>query len=416
MIPNCNCFHIRFLLSLIGIALLTATSFAQHEQKSDAPRVFALDGDWLLQVRTLVEADDPQVAAAVKTLRTEADEALTSGPFSVVESGAVPPSGDLHDYMSVGPYWWPDPNKPDGLPYIRRDGEVNPDWHRCDRQPMGEMSSAVETLALAYFLTGEERYAKHAAMLLRTWFIDEDTRMNPNLNFGQGIPGRCEGRGIGLIDTARWVRLIDAIGLIGGWESWSDKDQAAMVSWFDDYLTWTLESRYGRDEARTRNNHATWYDAQVASYALFVGRDEVARRILDESARRRIASQIEPDGRQPHELARTKSWSYSSMNLTGMFELATLAQQIDVDLWNYRTEDGRGIRAAIDWLIPFATGEQPWKYKQITEQNFGGYVGLLRRASVAYNDKSYVEMIDKLPSISPSQSRAVLLYPAAGEH
>jgi hypothetical protein len=29
--------------------------------------------------------------------------------------------------MSLAPYWWPDPKSPNGLPYIRRDGERNPE-------------------------------------------------------------------------------------------------------------------------------------------------------------------------------------------------------------------------------------------------------------------------------------------------
>jgi len=394
----------------IAVLCLLATTSLFALAEDAGPRVFAFSPESLLQTRKLVAAGDPSVTAAMKALQAEADEALRAGPFSVVTNGEVPPSGDPHDYMSVGPYWWPDPNKPDGLPYIRRDGEVNPDWYEADREPLGEMSEAVETLALAYYLTGEERYAEHAARLLRAWFLDEATRMNPHLQFGQGIPGRCTGRGIGLIDTARWVGLIDAIGLLQASKAWTEDDQAALVKWFDAYLTWTLQSKYGQDEARTHNNHATWYDAQVASYALFVGRTDVARKTLQEAGPRRIATQIEPDGRQPHELARTKSWSYSTMNLRGMFQLAALAERVDVDLWNFRTDDGRGIRTALDWLVPFATGEKKWAHRQISEVHREGFVGLLLQASTAYEKPSYARLVSELPGVDASASRDILKY------
>src|SRR5690606_33758828 len=166
----------------------------------------------------------------------------------------------------------------------------------------------------------------HAARLLRVWFLDEATRMNPHLEYGQAVPGRNKGRGIGIIDTAGLPRLVDAVGLLQGSQHWTDVDQQGMQQWFGEYLTWLRESRHGRDEDRTKNNHATWYDVQVAAFALFAGEEHIAREVLEGAGDRRIRTQIEPDGRQPHELARTKSFDYSTMNLRGMFELATLAE------------------------------------------------------------------------------------------
>ncbi len=117
--------------------------------------------------------------------------------------------------MSIGPYWWPDPAKPDGLPYIRRDGEVNPERQAIkDVDYLKNLNADVSVLGLAYYLTGEEKYARHAADLLRVWFLNKETRMNPNLNYGQAIPGKTEGRGIGIIDTKGLVNLIDGVQLL----------------------------------------------------------------------------------------------------------------------------------------------------------------------------------------------------------
>ena len=328
------------------------------------------------------------------------------------DGGVVPPSGDQHDYMSVGPYWWPDPNKDDGLPYIRRDGRVNPEFYEHDTVPRGKMCDAVETLALAYYLTGKEEYANHAARLLRAWFLDEETCMNPHLQYGQAIPGRCTGRGIGLIDTLSFIGLLDAVGMLAKSEAWSAEDQERLEAWFSRFLDWMLESRYGRDEAATKNNHGTWYDAQIASYALFTRREDVAARVLQEAATKRIARQIEPDGRQPHELARTKSFSYSVMNLRGMFTLAALAERVDVDLWNYESEDGRSIRKAIDYLARFVDNKDAWQHEQIGGVKPRASILCSAGRHISYKEPKYEAAIREIEGFDPADARTELLFPA----
>ena len=62
------------------------------------------------------KADTPTYAPASKTLMKEADKAMNLTPPSVMDKSMTASSGDKHDYMSMGPYWWPDPSKPDGTP------------------------------------------------------------------------------------------------------------------------------------------------------------------------------------------------------------------------------------------------------------------------------------------------------------
>jgi hypothetical protein len=181
--------------------------------------------------------------------------------------------------------------------------------------------------------------------------------------------------------------------------------------WFRDYLRWLRTSKNGKEEAAAANNHGSWYDVQVATFALFVGEDDAyVKKLLEEAKTKRIARQIEPDGRQPLELKRTKAFDYSQTNLRALFALATLGDRVGVDLWRYETPDGRSIRKALDWLIPFATGEKKWEHEQITGLRGASLATLLRRAAVAYHDEHCERLVDKL-SVLRETGTMNLLYP-----
>jgi hypothetical protein len=318
-----------------------------------------------------------------------------------MDKGSTPPSGDRHDYMSQAPYWWPDPAKPDGRPYIRRDGDRNPEINKItDRDHLGRMTNAVATLGLAFHLTGRDEYAAHAARLTRVWFLDAATRMNPHLNFGQGIPGINDGRGIGIIETRDLVPMLDGILLIKGSTHWTPQDETGLQQWMRAYLKWLIESPHGREESQNGNNHETWYDVQVAGLALYTGQRDVARRTLD-GVRQRVARQIEPDGRQPRELERTRSWDYSEFNLRALLDLARMADGFGIDLWGYRTADGRSIRQALDFMVPFAAGQREWKYEQLGGVRPAVLHGVLRRAAVGWKSSAYRELAAKIGGGNP---------------
>src|SRR5687768_11613362 len=240
------------------LALMLAASTARAE-----PRVFLLDGKQLAATKQRVSVDDARLAPALEQLKRDASASMKEGPFTVTSKDAKPPSGDKHDYMSRAPYWWPDPTKTDGLPYIRNDGERNPEIYEItDRTHMKKMSQAALTLSLAYYFTGGDTYATRAGELLRTWFLAPETRMNPHLEYAQGIPGINTGRGIGIIETNDLTNVVDAIGLLEGSKALSDDERAALREWFAKYLKWMLESTNGKDEAAAKNNHGTYYDLQ----------------------------------------------------------------------------------------------------------------------------------------------------------
>ena len=390
------------LLFLLGSNLSAQTA-------AGAARVFLINARKLAGTKQRIHDGDRSLDAALRKLENDARKTLSQEPTSVVTKAATPPSGDKHDYMSQAPYFWPDPTKPNGLPYIRRDGERNPEINKIsDHHTMDVMVAATRTLSLAYYLKGDEEYAAKATQLLRAWFLDPRTRMNPNLQYAQAIPGVNTGRGIGLIETRGMADVVDSIGLLTGSKAWTNADERGLEDWFGRFLQWMLESKNGRDEAAAKNNHGTYYDVQTASFALFLGKKDLAQKILETAKEKRIATQIEPDGRQPLELVRTKAWGYSNGNLDGLMLLARLAENVDVDLWNYQTKDGRSIRRALEYLYPFAIGDQKWTYQQL-----GGFEGrslfpLIRRAAGHYHDDRFKKEQTKIPKLDPADREHLL--------
>ncbi len=358
--------------------------------------------------------DNPCVLDAVTILKYEADQALHKGPFTIVDKVEMPPSGNKHDYVSMGPYWWPNPDAAGGLPYVRWDGDVNPECNRFDRPRLEAMAKTVGTLSLGWFFFKERPYADRAVQLLRVFFLEERSRMNPHLEFGQFIPGRCQGRGIGIIETTVFAtELIDSIGLLLSSPGLTRKCLDGLRSWFSQYLDWLLQSAHGIDEKGQKNNHGTAYDLQVSVFSLFVGRVHIAHDMLASVPLQRIIPQVEPDGRQPHELARTNALSYSSANLNLLFCLAEVAAKLGIDLWHFASDDGRSMRQALDWLVPFWTQAQPWPYQQIAPFPTERAYDLLRKAAWAYGDSAYESALTALP-VQPDAARSFrsnLYYP-----
>jgi hypothetical protein len=351
------------------------------------PAFLLLDPAALAAYKTAYRAGrQPELTQVQQVLRT-ASQALGHAPYSIANKAQVPPSGDKHDYQSQAPYWWPDPSRPDGKPYIQKDGLHNPEAEAMhDSETLSKLCADVQTLGLAYYFTAEERYAQHAATLLRAFFLAPATRMNPNLNFGQGIPGINTGRNFGIIETRHLVVVPEALALLHGSRSVDASLVAGLKKWFADYTIWLTTSPVALPEGEANNNHGTFYDTQVVDFALFTGNEALARRTLQTQTWPRVAVQLAPDGSQPLELARTRPWNYVSMNLQGWERLALLAPHLGLDLWHYRTPDGRGLRPAIEWFRPYLLSQKKMEKADAAPTSNALALNVYEQASRAYPD------------------------------
>jgi alginate lyase len=345
------------------------------------PKTVVLDGNRLLLNKFALLVGDRTTQTALGNLVKQADVAVKAGPWTVVDKDRVPPSGDKHDYLSLAPYWWPSqpktPENPLGCPYVQRDGVLNPETTAVpDKAERLKAFSSIYQLSLAWYYTGKADYARRAALDLRTWFLDAATKMNPNLNFAQGIPCKNDGRGIGIIEFSyTFTQVLDAAAILStGAPGWSEADETAFKGWSSEFLNWLRTSQYGKDEAAAQNNHGTFMDVLTAGTALYTGQTGVARDILERAKAGRIDHQIAADGSQPEEVARTRTFHYSTFNLVALTRLAQLGRHAGVDLWGYRTPQGAGIFKAVDFLLPAATGgAAQWHYPDL---NFTQYAAL----------------------------------------
>jgi hypothetical protein len=299
--------------------------------------------------------------------------------------------------MSLAPYWWPNPATKDHLPYIRKDGEHNPEKKTIpDDVQLGQMEKTVNSLTLGYAVTHDEKYAERAGVLLRAWFLDPATLMNPNLNYGQAIKGVTEGRGIGMIETHGLVDVTHDIWRLAASSSMDSADNDGFKDWFRRFLLWSQTSKNGKEESIQTNNHGSWYDYQVVGYALYSGNKALAKQLVEEAKTKRLDVQLEADGRQPLELIRTNAFSYSCYNLTALMKLAEEGDSVGVDLWSYKSSKGGTIRGALDYLLPFAIGEKKWTYPEIQGLKGQGLVTPLLLGAIHYKDAKYLAAAQKL--------------------
>jgi hypothetical protein len=279
-----------------------------------------------------------------------ADRYLAEKPVTVTAAHSPRSAGGPHDFFSEADYWWPDPKNPDG-PYIQRDGMSNPDNFVEHRRAMVRLSLIVPALAAAYKITSDRKYSDQAALHLRAWFVDDASRMNPNLQYAQAIKGVNTGRGTGIIDTLHLVEVARAASRTG----LSSNDLAGVRAWFASYAEWMNSQPYGIAERDAKNNHGTCWVAQVAAFSELTGDAKLTAYCRDRFRTVLIPNQEKPDGSFPEELRRTKPYGYSLFNLDA---LAIVAQTLD--LWKWNLPDGRGIARAMEYMYPFMLDKTKW--------------------------------------------------------
>ena len=354
----------------------------------------------------------PDFSIDLEWSMNKAQEALNQHPLSITD--VISPMGKVHinEYYSNGDYWWPDPDKKDGLPYIRRDGESNPDAFMYHRFAIRKTRTAISHLTRAYMHTKDEIYAEKAVELLKLFFINEDTKMMPHLLYAQALPGICSGRGIGIIDTLHITDIPFALEVLKKSNSLTNDIYNKMVRWFEDYLEWMTTHQHGFDESNEPNNHGICYYVQVAVFALFTENTQLLEHCR-EMFFKKVIVQMNKDGGFDKELARTKPYGYSLFVLDNFITLCHVLSDKKNNFWEYKTTDGRCARKANEFMIPYIKNKEIWPYKKDVEyfddypsrmsfMVFGGYVLGIKELIQIYQslpEESYVDEVRRNTTI-----------------
>jgi hypothetical protein len=330
-----------------------------------------------------------------------ADEALHESPRTVTASRSPRSAGGLHDFFSEGDYWWPDPRNPGG-PYVQRDGLSNPDNFVDHRRALMRLSVQAPALAAAFRLTGDERYARQAGRHLRAWFVDPETRMAPHLRYAQAIHGITTGRAQGVIDTLHLVEVARAIEALDRSPALSPAEAAAVRSWFREYTQWLTTDANALQERDAKNNHATCWLLQVAAFARLVGDEAQLAGARTRFKTVIVPNQIAADGRFPEELRRTKPYGYALFNLEAMAGVAQTLSTADDDLWTFETADGRGLRRALAYLVPFIRDKKTWPLPPdvLYDEHWPMRQSSLLFGGLALGRPDYVDLWKTLPADS----------------
>jgi hypothetical protein len=374
-------------------------SFLASPSGASAPvaGTLVVNGQKMAYLKAYVRS--PQYEAAKAATIKAGDRHLADPLLSVMEKTQAPASGTKHDYMSLAPYYWPNPNTANGLPYVNRDGRINPEWQTItDHDNLRKLTIAAVDLSAAYYFTDDTRYSVKAAAMIRTWFINSATRMNPNLQYTAVIKGVNNGYFPGIIEGSYLYKIVDAVTILQLSPSWTASDQAGFLDWSRQYYTWLTTSANGLQEAVQPQNHGTFYHVQVAAFAEFSGNHAGAIAAINKG-KAYINSQIRSDGYQPLEMARTRPWNYSTVNLTGLISLARMGEREHIDLWNYVAPHGGSIRKAINFLLPYANHSKAWPYPDLDALKPWLMTIPLRQAATAYHDLTYTT--DAIKSLQP---------------
>ncbi|MFW5984738.1 MAG: alginate lyase family protein [Halanaerobiaceae bacterium] len=334
-----------------------------------------------------------------QNLIKKAEKSYNTKPIHITDFESYLSEGRKHDYFSMGDYWWPDPEQPDGLPYIHKDGKTNPDNFNKHRLLLRNLRTNVVNLTAGYLLNNNEKYVEKACQFLKEFFLDEETKMNPHLRYAQAIPGRCSGRGIGIIDTLHLIGIPVAIDILKENKKFSSEVYQGLLAWFSKYLDWMTSHEYGKKEMKMSNNHGVCWCVQVAIFAKFTGNQKYINFCKKRYKEVILPEQMDKDGSFPRELDRTKPYGYSIFILDNMINLCYILSTPEDNLWNYKLKDGRGIKKGIEFLYPYLKNKDKWPYSPDVQhfENWPVRIASLLFATTAFDEKKYLDLWYNLP-------------------
>lgn len=344
------------VLSLLLALIPYHLSYSQLSRNNNARTPLVWDMKHLERLK-----NNPESSSS-KTIIYAANEYLNKDVLEITNK-SLTFEPNPHYYCSIGPYWWPDPKNPGK--YINKDGEINPESNNYDNKKIIELANRCKYLSQAYYITGKKQYYRSFNRQIKSWFLDSKTKMIPTFAYSQIIPGKNNnlGRSTGMIDAYYLNTVIESVRLVNYRKRINKKTLTQLKSWFIVFAN-DSEERYGEKLRAADNNIGIAYDVTLCNIYQFTNQDELARKIVEQFAERRLLVQIDEYGKQPEELKRTKAFSYSIFNLSHIIDFCLLAKY-----WypNYYLDNGERVERALNFLGRFVEEPETFPYQQVTD-------------------------------------------------
>lgn len=313
------------------------------------PNMF-VSSDEIEDIKAKID-QEPWKSAYEKMIK-DANIALNVKPPSVTYKGKTPSSGDRHDYYTENPYGgWKNCSCAQHMKKCSEinccgnawcDGKINLDQDRTDYEYVLLLGNSVRNLGMAYAFTGDKKYADKVLDFINTWCVNPTTKMNPKFTNDQSrieisitIPGMFYGA-----------------DLIWNYPGWNANDKQKFKEWVSDMIksakTWS------------RDNNWEGWRLVLISAASVITEDEDSRNYAFDKWKEAIPIQIGTDGKMVQELHRTLSLFYSVFGMNALTQTTEIARHYNVDLYNYKTPDGRGLELALDYHAPYIALKKPW--------------------------------------------------------
>lgn len=347
---------------------------------------FVLDISILNFNKNEIAKGNRHLIQAKNELINEADKVMSKKEaYSVTFKTQTPPSGSKNDYYSLARYYWPNKNKRSNSSYVYRDGVVNPEINSIpDHDMLANISSDVYTLGLAYYFSGEEKYVTKINSLIKVFFVDARTKMNPNLKFAQLIKGSNKNSNV-TIGAVSFVNLIDGLQLVSNSKSVDSQSFRSVRGWFGQFANWIVNQKSLDKERYANNNTGIYYTVQVTTYSMFSGNQEYAKTFFSAQSKRIIKEQIDSEGKLVNELKRAKPWDYVSYTVSALSDLHSLSNRLSIPV--------QGIDKVFDWLKPYANGKVQWNYSK-----GNGAVSSRNVAKVLMRSPAFTKSNDRIES------------------
>lgn len=244
--------------------------------------------------------------------------------------------------------------------YYNIDGALNPDARLINNiGDFDDMSNAIFYASMAWGVSRSKTYSIRVASLIGSWFLHEDTYMNPNLNYAQmeggPSPRNQQGRHTGVLDLKGMIKIASGVLLLreGNAEGWNSTIDGRFQDWVSNYTDWMRRSPIAQDEEISPNNHGSYYACQLASLYLINNDKDSAAATVQKYFDGLWKTQVAGDGAQPLELARTRPYHYLAYNLAAMITAARIGDYVGINVWDSVSNEGGTIQKACDYAMNY---------------------------------------------------------------